>query len=113
MKPCYALLSNGQYVNLRHGTALLVRKRPNGCHVVIRIRGQVFSLYHWSAYPEPFTGGETSGESGNEAAAQEMLSRIMLYLAASEVASDWDGIIDMDDLAADVVADLGLEKVVS
>jgi hypothetical protein len=64
-------------------------------------------LYTWSAYQEPYTGGGTSGETDNEVAAREMLSRLMIHLAADH--PDAGGIIDMDDLAADVVSELGLE----
>lgn len=114
MKPCYALLSNGQYLNLRHATSLLVSERtdqPAGVwHVVMCCGSDAFALYTWSAYPDPYTGGGTSGETGNEVAAREMLSRLMLALASDH--PDAGGIIDMDDLAADVVSDLGLDSTV-
>jgi hypothetical protein len=106
MKPCYALLSTGQYTALHNMLGFNVETEEDGQALVLAmvsptVLGKSWDstvLYTWSAYP-----------GHNAEAAVEMLSRLMIHLASDH--PDAGGIIDMDDLAADIVSELGLESV--
>lgn len=111
MKPCYALLSSGSYVALHHAhwLAVIFTDGLPGFDVVCGAPGQedLHYLYSWTAYH--VASEETDTKTGaalsvNEVAANEMLVRLMAYLSA-----DLGGLVVIDDLATDIVQELGLE----
>lgn len=111
-KPCYALLSSGSYVALHHAhwLSVIFADGTPGFEVVCGAPGQddLHYLYTWSAYPEPheteIVWRDGTALTNNQVAAQEMLSRLMIHLA-----EDAGGLIVIDDLAADIVQEMGLE----
>ena len=114
MKPCYALTPHGSYValHLHHWFGVMPSDNgiPGAVEVVCCSPGadDMTYLYTWSAYPDQTEEGivwkDGSVLTGNKLAAEEMLERLMAYLS-----SDLGGLMVIDDLATDIVQELGLE----
>lgn len=112
MNPCYTqCVPTGQFVALHLCSRLQVEHEESPeCYVLLAdFPGDICSdtLYVWSAYPEVYRHCVTSEHTtGNEVAAHEMLERLVLHLASGK-----GGMIDLDEVSASVVDDLGLAEV--
>lgn len=118
MKPCLLITTLGDYVNLSLFISFGIVPEPDRtdflkamagdltgawCVVATSPSGACLQLYRWSAYPEVCPNGE--GLTGNQVAASRMCKYIVKTMVGGDV-----GIMVADDIAADVVAELGLEK---
>lgn len=110
MNPTFVRLSSGGYVKISDYQRFSLKRDASGTLCVtagVPGLGTVPEyLYAWRAYPMLSQEIDFKGAalSFNEVCAQEMLDHIVIHLA-----DDRGGVIDLDDLAAEIVAEQGLE----